>query len=47
MLALLKNHLNYLKNNIFKCFSKEYNRLYFFKKLVTFFIKKDNGKFKY
>ena len=27
MLVLLKNHLNYLKNNIFECFFKEYNRL--------------------
>ena len=25
MLVLLKNH-NYLKDNIFKCFFKEYNR---------------------
>ena len=26
MLVLLKNHLNYLKDSIFECFSKEYNR---------------------
>ena len=26
-LVLLKNHLNYLKDSIFKCFFKEYNRI--------------------
>ena len=26
MLVLLKNHLSYLKDNIFECFFKEYNR---------------------
>ena len=32
MLVLLKIHLNYIKDSIFKCFYKEYNRLlYFFK----------------
>ena len=25
-LVLLKNHLNYLKDNIFECFFKKYNR---------------------
>ena len=30
MLVLLKNHLNDLKDNIFKCFFKKYNRLSFF-----------------
>ena len=30
MLALLKNHLNYLKDSIFKCFFKEYNRILLF-----------------
>ena len=29
ILALLKNHLNYLKDNIFECLFKTYNRLYF------------------
>ena len=29
-LALLKNHLNYLKDNIFKCFFKKHNGLAFF-----------------
>ena len=33
ILVLLKNQLNYLKDNIFKCFFKKYNkRLFFFKK---------------
>ena len=27
VLPLLKNHLNYLKDNIFECFFKKYNRL--------------------
>ena len=29
MLVLLQNPLNYLKNNIFECFFKEYNRPFF------------------
>ena len=29
MLILLKNHLNYLKDSIFECFFKGYNRLLF------------------
>ena len=29
-LVLLKNHLNYLKDNIFECFFKKYNRFIFF-----------------
>ena len=29
MLVLLKNYLNYLKDNIFECFSKKYNKLLF------------------
>ena len=38
ILVLFKNHLNYLKDNIFKCFLKKYNRLFlfFFKKKKTF-----------
>ena len=28
VLLLLKNHLNYLKDNIFECFFKKYNRLF-------------------
>ena len=31
MLVLLKNSLSYLKDNIFKCFFKKYNKLLFFK----------------
>ena len=30
MLLLLKNHLNYLKDNFFKCFFKKYNVPLFF-----------------
>ena len=30
MLVLLKNNLNYLKDRIFECFFKDYNRLPFF-----------------
>ena len=29
--VLIKNHLNYLQDNIFECFFKKYNRLFFFK----------------
>ena len=36
MLVLLKNHLNYFKDNIFECLSKKYNRLLFFKKIFFF-----------
>ena len=37
ILVLFKNHLNYLKDNIFKCFLKKYNRL-----LLFFFLKTKN-----
>ena len=30
ILVLLKNHLDYLKDSIFECFFKKYNRLLFF-----------------
>ena len=37
MLVFLENHLNYLKDNIFKSFFKKYNRLsYFFFKKIFF-----------
>ena len=36
MLVLIKNQLNYLKDNIFECFFKKYNRLLFFKKFIFF-----------
>ena len=32
ILVLLKNQRNYLKENIFECFLKKYNRLLLFKK---------------
>ena len=35
MLLLVKlYHLNYIKDNIFECFSKKYIKLLFFKKLI-------------
>ena len=46
ILVLIKNHLNYLKDNIFECFFKRYNRLLFFFKYIFFFIISNNGKFK-
>ena len=36
MLVLLKNYLNYLKDNIFECFLKKYNKLSFKKKKCFF-----------
>ena len=36
MLVLLKNNLNYLKDNILECFFKEYNRLLIFYKKLFF-----------
>ena len=36
ILVLIKNHMNYLKDNIFKFFFKKYNRLLFFKKINIF-----------
>ena len=36
MLVLFKNYLKYLKDNIFKCFFKKYNRLLFFCKYYIF-----------
>ena len=35
-LVLLKNHLNYLNDNILEYFFKKYNRLLFFEKKVFF-----------
>ena len=34
ILVMIKNHLNHLKDNIFECFFKKYNRLL----IITFFI---------
>ena len=45
ILVLLKNHLNYLKDNIFECFFKRYNRLLSFKKNI-FFTTYNDGKSK-
>ena len=36
ILVWFKNHLNYLKDNIFEFFFKKYNRLLFFKKIIFF-----------
>ena len=44
ILALPKNHLNYLKDNIFACFFKKYNRLLFYFFLI--FITYNDGKSK-
>ena len=47
MLALIKNHQNYLKDNIFEYFCNEYNRLsLFLKKIFFFFTTYVDGKFK-
>ena len=37
VLVVLKKHLNYLKDNIFECFFKKYNKLLFFLKKFFFF----------
>ena len=42
MLVLLKNQLNYLKDSIFKCLFKEYNRFF----LLIFFTTYNDGQFK-
>ena len=44
MLVLLKNHQNYVKDNIFECFFKKYNKLFSKKKI--FFIIYNNEKSK-
>ena len=41
ILVLIKNHLNFLKDNNFECFFKEYNIIsnfffFFFKKFIIF-----------
>ena len=45
MLALLKNHLQYLQDNILECFFKKYYRLLFILK-IFFFITYNAEKFK-
>ena len=37
ILVLIKNHMYYLKDNIFEFVFKKYNRLLFFKKKLFFF----------
>ena len=46
LLVFLKNHLDYLKHNIFECFFKKYNGLKFFFKNIFFFITYNEGKSK-
>ena len=41
--ALLKNHLNYLKDNVLECFLKSVIDFYFFKQII-FFVTYNNGK---
>ena len=36
VLVLIKSHMNYFKDNIFKYFFKKYNRLLFFKNINFF-----------
>ena len=43
ILILIKNQLNYFKNNVFEFFFKKYNRLLFFF-YYFFFIIYDDGK---
>ena len=40
---MLKNHLNHLKDNIFACFFKKYNRALFFLKRLIFIKIYKNG----
>ena len=40
---MLKNHLNHLKDNIFACFFKKYNRVLFFLKRLIFIKIYNNG----
>ena len=37
MLVLIKNHLDYLKDNIFDFYFKKYNRILLFKKIKLFY----------
>ena len=45
ILVLIKNHVNYLKNNICEFFFKKHNRILYFKKHIFFIIYND-GKSK-
>ena len=46
ILVLLKNHLNYLKDNIFKCFSTKYNRLLLLFKKIIILVAYNDAKYK-
>ena len=46
MLVLVKNHLNYVKDSIFECFFKEYNKILLFLKKIFFYTTYNDGKFK-
>ena len=46
ILTVFKNHLNYVKDNIFECFFKKYDRFLFLKKHFFFFITYNDGKCK-
>ena len=46
ILVLLKNHLNYLKDNVFEWFIKKYNELLFFLKKIIIFIAYNDGQSK-
>ena len=46
IIALLKNHLNYLKDNIFECFLRIIIDFYFLKKYHFFKIIYNDGKCK-
>ena len=42
--VMIKNRMNYLKENISKCFFNKYNRLLFFFFFIFFFMIYNNGK---
>ena len=46
ILALLKSHLTYLKDNVLECFFKKYKRLFFFLKKKVLFMTYNDEKSK-
>ena len=42
ILVLLKNHLNYVKDSIFECFFKKYNKLFYKKHFFSYHIMMEN-----
>ena len=46
ILVLIKNHINYIKDNIFEFFLKSIIDFYFLKKNIFFFIIYNDGKSK-